>query len=241
MATRDAPGSNACPAAGALGPKLRRGLASGQVAWDDDELVALDRDGCPHAAYVSDSSCPMRLDSGAVVGDLATARETTPRVIGERRLREMVSVHDGVLQTFFAIGLAASSALSELPPDRLSEPIAAALGYISELTVVGADQLRAAVAALSGQEVVGRELVVWLWRLIRAFEDRTGIEADLVVTGTSRRLPFELAETLHAVARGALASVARRSNASAVVVGRTGAHTINLVKVGSTWQVVEVK
>ena len=58
-----------------------------------------------------------------------------------------------------------------------------------------------------------------LWRLVRGFQQRTGIDADLVVTGREGRLPTDVAEALHAVGRVALANTERYGAASAVVLG----------------------
>jgi PAS domain S-box-containing protein len=56
--------------------------------------------------------------------------------------------------------------------------------------------------------------------MVHCFEQRTGIQADLVLTGpTSDPLPTDIAETLHAVGLEALANVERYSKARAVVLG----------------------
>ena len=62
------------------------------------------------------------------------------------------------------------------------------------------------------------ELVRALWQLVREFQKRTGLEADLVESGTARRAPPEIAEVLHAVAREGLANVEQHARATAVVV-----------------------
>jgi PAS domain S-box-containing protein len=55
--------------------------------------------------------------------------------------------------------------------------------------------------------------------LVRCFQQRTGIEADLVMTGRHGPLPAAVAETLHAVAQEALAKFERCAKASAVILG----------------------
>jgi PAS domain S-box-containing protein len=68
--------------------------------------------------------------------------------------------------------------------------------------------------------LTGRAGVAKLSTMVRCFEQRTGIQADLVLTGpTTDPLPTDIAETLHAVGRVALANVERYSKARAVVLG----------------------
>ncbi len=61
-------------------------------------------------------------------------------------------------------------------------------------------------------------LVSALWQLVREFQERTGIEADLIESGSERRASPEIAEVLHAVAREGLANVEQHAQATAVVV-----------------------
>lgn len=72
--------------------------------------------------------------------------------------------------------------------------------------------------------------VVELGRLVRCFEQRTGIQADLVLTGLARvSLPTDLTGVLEAVGRAALANVERHAQVSAVVLGlRIGPRSVTL-------------
>jgi two-component system NarL family sensor kinase len=72
--------------------------------------------------------------------------------------------------------------------------------------------------ALNHAEVVGRGLVPSLSRLVKEFRIRTGIDADIVLTGSDKRLQTDVAEALYAAAREALANVECHSNASAVLL-----------------------
>src|SRR5207253_2738715 len=67
-------------------------------------------------------------------------------------------------------------------------------------------------------EVPDLELVRALWQLVREFQERTGLEADLVESGVERRAPPEVVEVLYAVASEGLANVERHARATAVVV-----------------------
>jgi two-component system sensor histidine kinase DegS len=82
----------------------------------------------------------------------------------------------------------------------------------------GAEDLRAAIFALTRAEVHDLGLVRALWQLVREFQDKTNVEADLVESGAERRASPEIAEVLHAVAREGLNNVEQHARATAVVV-----------------------
>jgi signal transduction histidine kinase len=138
---------------------------------------------------------------------------------GDERRRIARELHDHVEQTFFAIGLAAKATLDkrgEQGPDDTC--LADSLARAGDLASAGAEQLRAAIFALNHAEFAGPSLIPALWNLVRSFQQRTSIDADLVLTGTQRNVPTEVAEALHAMAREALANVERHSRAAAVVL-----------------------
>jgi signal transduction histidine kinase len=139
------------------------------------------------------------------------------RLLEDERRRIAQELHDRVAQTFFSIGLTANAAL-ETPSSNGDDSLRGALGAVRALSSEGAEQMREAIFALIRAEVHDRGLVQALWKLVRSFQSRTGLEADLVLAGTERRLPPRLAETLHAAAREALANVEHHAQASAVVV-----------------------
>jgi len=159
-----------------------------------------------------------------IVGRLQQARiqldaAQRDRLVDDERRRIARDLHDHVEQTFFAIGLAASAALGKSPPATETISRDEALQRVAALADSGADQLRAAIFALNHAEVDGRGLIPALWSLARSFQTRTGVDSDLVLTGTPRRLPTDVAETLHSLAREALANVERHAQAGAVVLG----------------------
>jgi PAS domain S-box-containing protein len=141
------------------------------------------------------------------------------RLLDEERKRIAGDLHDGVMQAFFGIGLVASAALAEAPRCESGDRLAASLSRVGELAVDGATHLREAVFALSRDEVTYRQLEPSLQTLAREFRERTGVEADVVVTGARRGLPANIAEALYATAREALANVEDHANAHAVVLG----------------------
>ncbi|HYW89208.1 MAG TPA: histidine kinase, partial [Chloroflexota bacterium] len=151
------------------------------------------------------------------------------RLLDEERRRIARDLHDHVEQTFFAIGLSARAALGNGANGTHAVSEAETLERVSQLAASGADQLRAAIFALNHAEVDGRGLVPELWRLVKAFQSRTGVETDLVLTGAQRRLPTDVAEALHSVAREALANIERHAQAGAVVLGlHIGARAVTL-------------
>jgi signal transduction histidine kinase len=141
------------------------------------------------------------------------------RLLDDERRRIARDLHDHVEQTFFAIGLAASVPRGKDAPAQPRVVHGEVLDRISGLAESGADQLRAAIFALTHAQVDGLGLVPALWNLVRTFQARTGVDSDLVLTGSQRRLPTEVAETLHGMAREALANVERHAHAGAVVLG----------------------
>ncbi|TME27410.1 MAG: PAS domain S-box protein [Chloroflexi bacterium] len=147
------------------------------------------------------------------------------RLLDEERRRIAGDLHERVEQALFAIGLAATAALgvagaatgAQLP--GLLDSMIDALSDVTELAATGAEQLRAAIHTLNSVEVVGRGLVGALSKQVREFRLRTGIEADIVVTGSDEPLQTDVAETLFATVREALANVERHSHAGAVMLG----------------------
>ncbi len=142
------------------------------------------------------------------------AAEREQLLEAERR-RIARELHDRVEQTFFSIGLTAGAMESS---EGLPEHARETLATLRRLSSQGAEQMREAIFALSRAEVNDRESVQALWKLVREFRKRTGLEADLVLTGTERRLPPGVAEALHAVAREALANVEQHARATAAVI-----------------------
>jgi signal transduction histidine kinase len=143
------------------------------------------------------------------------------RLLDAERERIAHELHDRVQQTFFSIGLSVSALLAQLPAVS-TESVAAALAGIRNSAQQGAEDLRVAIFALSRAEVHDLELVRVLWQLVREFQKRTGVEADLVESGGELRAPPEIAEVLRAVACEGLANVAQHARATAVVVSLRG-------------------
>ncbi|MDQ6671359.1 MAG: histidine kinase [Chloroflexota bacterium] len=139
------------------------------------------------------------------------------RLLDDERKRIARELHDRVEQTFFSIELRVSALVAN-PRALLVGSMRDALAEIQSSANQGAEDLRAAIFALTRAEVHDLGLVRALWQLVREFQERTGIEADLIESGAERRAPPEIAEVLHAVAREGLANVEQHAQATAVVV-----------------------
>jgi signal transduction histidine kinase len=164
--------------------------------------------------YEEQNAGSHRLDRGRGHPD----DEHTEWVRGDERRRIARDLHDRIEQSFFAIELSASAALggrAQHPSDtHLRETVA----RIGELSRAGAEELRAAIFALNRPECANLELTSVLWTLVRSFRQRTGIETDLVLTGSQRELPTEVADVLQSIAHETLANAERHSQARAVIV-----------------------
>jgi signal transduction histidine kinase len=142
------------------------------------------------------------------------------RLLDAERQRIARELHDRVAQTFFSIGLAAQSALevdgapTEGDPPEQSK----VLQSIRGLSALGNEQMREAIFALSRADLQERGLERTLWTVVRAFRERTGLEADLVLVGKERPLSPETAETFLAVVREALVNVEQHARATSVIV-----------------------
>ncbi len=163
------------------------------------------------------------------IAELDMARREWLRDDERRRIAR--ELHDHAEQTFFAIGLTATAALDSSELRSGAAPrLAQALTEVRQMAAAGAEQLRTAIFALNqNAEFAAPGLVAALWKQIRAFQTRTGIEADLALSGARRRVPTEVAEVLHAVTCEALTNVERHAHARAVVLGlRVGQRSISL-------------
>jgi signal transduction histidine kinase len=164
--------------------------------------------------YQEQRAAAARLEQ--VRGQLDAAQSESLREDERRRIAR--DLHDQVEQAFFAIGLTAASALDKRKVDLNLSELTEALRQIGDLSGSGAEQLRAAIFALKNADYAKLGIVPALWKLVRSFEQRTGVDTDLVLTGAHTELPAEVAETLYATACEALANVERHSRAGSAVL-----------------------
>jgi signal transduction histidine kinase len=135
----------------------------------------------------------------------------------DERRRIGRELHDGLEQTLFAIALTTSRALSTTSDDAAT-PLSEALRQAGDLARAGAEQLRVAIFALNEDDSRKGGLVSQLVKQVRAMQQRTGIQADMTVSGHKTRIPAHVGEALRAIARESLANVERHAHASAVVL-----------------------
>jgi signal transduction histidine kinase len=170
----------------------------------------------------------------AILDCLGLARGQLDAVQNERlrddeRKRIARDLHDHVEQAFFAIGLTATNALARRGGQVSEASLTDALARTAELANSGAEQLRATLFALNHTEFAEEALVSTLFNLVRSFHQRTGVEADLALTGRHKPVPEDVAEVLHALAREALLNVERHARAGAVVLAlHIGQQSISL-------------
>jgi signal transduction histidine kinase len=72
-----------------IGPMVDRVVSRGESTWSDDLLLFMHRNGYPEECYFTFSYSPIREESGGVGGMFCACTETTPKVLGERRLRTL--------------------------------------------------------------------------------------------------------------------------------------------------------
>jgi signal transduction histidine kinase len=149
-------------------------------------------------------------------GQLDAAQSQRLREDERRRIAR--DLHDHVEQTFFAIGLTAASLLDDPVQEMTTSKYADALRQIGELSTSGAEQLRGAIFALKYTDAERVAIIPALWKLVRSFEQRTGVDTELVLSGPPADLPDEVAETLYAIAGEALANVERHAHAVSAVL-----------------------
>jgi signal transduction histidine kinase len=139
------------------------------------------------------------------------------QLLTEERHRIARELHDRVEQAFFSIGLTVTFAFRNLQTAPV-EMLKTHLGEIRASAAQGAEDLRAAIFALSRAEIRDRGVAQTLWQMVRQFQQKTGVEADLVLSGTEHRVSPETAEVLYAVAREGLANVEQHAHASVAIL-----------------------
>jgi signal transduction histidine kinase len=137
------------------------------------------------------------------------------RLLEDERQRIARELHDQVQQIFFSIGLASQAALET---HGSVEQLRACVAAVREYAEQGANQLQAAIFALSRTESTDPALVPRLLELVQHIRGRTGLDIDLVVSKRARPVGTGATEVLYAVAREALSNVERHGHASAAVL-----------------------
>ena len=177
--------------------------------------------------WILDRGRPLYDASGEFLGYIGGCIDITDRKRDEAE--RQVELQDFALQTFFVISLVATAALADLPADGSTDPSAVALVDILGLASTGTAHIRDAIAAVSRAEVVERGFVQALRRLAHGFQQRTGIEAAVVLTGRETPLAAEVEQRLHTIVRQALTNAECTSGARALALAvRMGRRSVSL-------------
>lgn len=139
----------------------------------------------------------------------------------EERNRIGMDLHDGVIQSIYAVGLTLSSARMGLP-DELSDVDGLLETAVSQLNHAIQD-IRNFIMDLRPRHFRGN-LEEGIAQLVREFQANTIIPVTLKLSGLDERstpLPYSVGRTLFLTAQEALANVARHARATAVTLTLT--------------------
>ena len=102
-----------------LGPMMQQVVESGVPTWSEDQMLLMDRSGFSEETYWTFSYSPIRGERGSVDGVFTAVSETTPRVLGERRLRTLRELASAAsrARSVQDIAKATADVLSENPRD----------------------------------------------------------------------------------------------------------------------------
>jgi signal transduction histidine kinase len=139
-------------------------------------------------------------------------REVGRLAVVEERERIGMELHDGIIQSIYAVGLTleyASLVLDEQPQaarERLNQAIAGLNDVIRDI--------RSYILDMRPQRFAGKDLATGLAELVRAFRANTFIEVDLdVEPQVSERVKSERAAGLFHIAQEGLANIAKHARA----------------------------
>jgi len=102
-----------------IGPMLESVMRDGTATWSEDQLLLMDRAGFEEETYFTFSYSPIIDETGGVGGVFCAVTETTPSVLGTRRLRLLAEVagRAGRQRDPLAVAQAAIGALDDGPSD----------------------------------------------------------------------------------------------------------------------------
>jgi signal transduction histidine kinase len=134
--------------------------------------------------------------------------------VHDERRRLALSLHDSVGQTLFGIGAAARELRASVAED---DSLSTRITFIEEQIGTATALLRQSLWALS-ESPPELSVAVALRGDCRAFEERTGVRARVVVIGDLPELDDSRAKTLLLAAREALLNVEKHARATTVIV-----------------------
>jgi signal transduction histidine kinase/serine phosphatase RsbU (regulator of sigma subunit) len=194
-----------------LEPMLYGVRSTGEPTWHEDQPLLLERNGFVEEAYFTYSFSPIRDEAGGIGGVFTAVHETTPRVLGTRRLQALAVLGEALADahTEAEVAEAAIAALAKGPDDVAF----AALYLVDEddgarfAGACGTEDrwLEAAASVAGGERVLDEDRTVLLP------VDRPGgrAPAAALVLGASRhhRLDEEYREFFRQIARQLSAAI----------------------------------
>lgn len=133
----------------------------------------------------------------------------------EERTRIGMDLHDGVIQSIYAVGLTLESARMVLPPE--AKDADALLDAAANALNDGIRDIRNFILDLRPRRFQG-DLSEGIHQLVREFQANTLTPIEHQLATGLERLPFKVSRSLFMVAQEALANVARHAKASYVWV-----------------------
>lgn len=158
----------------------------------------------------------------------------------EERSRIGMDLHDGVIQSIYAVGLTLESARMLLPssPDEVNTILLQAIASLNEAI----RDIRNFILDLRPQRFSG-DLNQALARLVREFQANAMVPVDLSADPeTLSSLPMPIARTIFLTTQEALANVARHARANEVsveITGRDSMVTLSVTDDGRGFNVAE--
>jgi signal transduction histidine kinase len=137
------------------------------------------------------------------------------QLLSLERKRIAAGLHDRIEQDIFTIGLQLSSLLER---DDLDPELADRLRGIRKLASRSADEVREVIFALASRDGTDGGLTAAMRRLLSDIERTSGLETDLVVSGTPTGTMGHVQDTLYAVGKEALTNVVKHARARVVLV-----------------------
>ncbi|MGZ4702450.1 MAG: GAF domain-containing sensor histidine kinase [Ilumatobacteraceae bacterium] len=137
------------------------------------------------------------------------------QLLALERDRIAAGLHDEIEQQLFLIGLGLSSLLED---ERLPPELAERVRDIRHLAGGTAQAIRDVIFALAVDGHKGGDLTGSIRRLLSNITDGTGIDTDLVITGTPTAAVAGVQGALHAVVKEALNNVVKHANAHMALV-----------------------
>jgi signal transduction histidine kinase len=151
--------------------------------------------------------------SGKLRGELLHRVVTAQEAERQRIAREL---HDGTGQSLTALGLGLAAAAERLDSDPAA--VRRQLVDMKQLNAQVLQEVHNVISDLRPSVLDNLGLIPALRGHLRAFEERTGIQSQLVVQGKSARLKPDVETTIFRIVQESLTNVARHAAARSVLV-----------------------